>query len=393
MELNKMYKNGTQNEYINTLIKYQNPDNTKIENDLIFYNPHIIDANILCTNMILRTLLQDNCAEWHNPKIYKNTFGKIQYWNGNQFPFQKIFEYTEPEVEHTDVKLYSLFQKYTKTTINELKEKNNHKGITNIWIVFENPKNLKLNNIVKNIRLECGGVYIHRFGTPDLENEINILAYIFRCDGIQYKNNKIYVPLIIPYNAFIFFGSYHNADIWIEYHDTIYNISYKIYANIIDKTAFPKIKNTNSFTNKCEFIFYQLQYTGSSEISYNHHKVKIHFGHPTYVMYLMNISREYVKSIKLFLNNYIDYTGNTQTDYYEYTEFTVEWFSNHAIIWLNKDFLMFEKLNENINFSVCANPYLLIENTYPNLQIIELLGIHFNAHLHIRGLTGLKYGL
>jgi hypothetical protein len=305
----------------------------------------------------------------------------------------------EDEMEQSSIsnlrrfKLYSLFQKNTKATINELNEKTKHKGITNIWIVFENPNNLKLNNIVKNIRLECGGIYIHRFGTPDLENEINILAYIFRCDGIQYKNNKIYVPLIMPYNAFIFFGSYHNADIWIEYHDTIYNVSYKIYANIIDKTAFPKIKNTNCFTNKCEFIFYQLQYTGSNNISYNHHKVRIHFGHPTYVMYLMNISREYVKSIKLFLNYYIDYTGNTQTDYYEYTKFTVEWFSNYAIIWLNKDFLMFEKLNENINFSVCANPYLLIENTYPNLQIIELLGIHFNTHLHIRGLTGLKYGL
>lgn len=385
-----MHNNDTQNKYIYTLITNEKEKENGIENEysLVLYNPYIIDTGILCTNMILRTLLQDDCAEWHNPQIYRNTFGKIQHFNGNKFPFEKIYEYTP------DPKVASLFYFFNKQKIkftsaiinNETKEKNDNKGITNIWIVIENPNNLKLNDIIKSIYVECGGINIHRFCTNNIENEINILAYIFRCDGIQYQNNKIYIPLIIPYNSFIFYGSYHNANIRLEYHETIFGVSYKIYGTIIDKSVFPKIKNSNSFYNKCEFIFYQLQYTGPDIITSYRKKLKILFGHPIYVMYLMNISKEYVQSIKLFLSYY------DGIDEFEYTDFTIEWFDNHAIVWLNKDFLTFEKLNKNINFSVCATPYLLIENTYQTLQQVELLAVSFNTHLHDSGLTGLKFG-
>lgn len=376
-----MHKEGIEINYVNNLINnYKNDDN-----ELIIYKPYIIDADVLTTNMIFKHLTNDNCAEWHNPQIYKNVFGKIQHFNGNKFPFEKLAEHTPSNQKKS---LFNdILRRYSTEKINRKIIEN--KGITNIWIVIENPLNLKLNNIIQCIYLEYGGQRIHRFNTSDIENEINILAYIFKHEGIQYKNNKIYVPLIIPHNAFIFFGSYHSAILYIVYVDNIEDITYKIYGNIIDNSAFPIIKNTNHLTNRCEIIYYKLQYTGTQKISSTQPKINIYFMHPTFVMYLMNVSREYVQSIKLYIN----FSFDTSNQYYEYTDIQIEWFDNHAIIWINKDFLIPEKINEKVvNFSRCDRPYLQIENTYENMQQVELLSVSSNILRHNRGMAGLSFG-
>ena len=373
-----MHKEGIEINYMNDLIK-------NYKNELIIYKPYIIDADVLTTNMIFKHLTNDNCAEWHNPQIYKNVFGKIQHFNGNKFAFEKLAEHTPSNQKKS---LFNdILRRYSTEKINKKIIEN--KGITNIWIVIENPLNLKLNNIIQCIYLEYGGQCIHRFNTSDIENEINILAYIFKHEGIQYKNNKIYVPLIIPHNAFIFLGSYHSSMLYIVYVDNIEDITYKIYGNIIDNSAFPIISNTNHLTNRCEFIYYKLQYTGTQKILSTQTKLKIHFMHPTYVMYLMNVSREYVQSIKLFINFLYD----SSKQYYEFTDIQIEWFDNHAIIWINKDFLIPEKINEKVvNFSRCDNPYLIIENTYENTQQVELLAVSSNILRHISGMAGLRFG-
>jgi hypothetical protein len=425
-----MYKNGGQNNYIDKLIKSD-------PNNLIFYKPYIINTEMLYTNIILQKLLKDKCVIWNCPKVYKNVFGKIQHYNNNKFVFEKIFEsipkkdnnwffwrkknsccsyeiinrisnkntqinrleyaaapligglWSPRSEDITDRDTMSLLRSGVSNS-SDLPDLNENIAITNLWIVINNPTNLKLNNIIKSISFEYGGMLYNKYQTTDIENEINILAYIFNIDGIEYKNNKIYIPLILPYNTLIFNSSYHDARIHLQYNDNITNcVTFEIWGNICDTNAFQKLEKTNSFSHKCLFILYKKQYTGIDIISTINNKIKINFNHPTYVMYLMNISKEYVQSIKIFLNHYKEFYSITEkTADYEYKDFTIEWFDNHAIIWINKEFLLFDKLNENINFSVCADPYLIIENTYENQQPVELIAINFNAQLHQDGMTG-----
>jgi hypothetical protein len=369
------YNNGITNQDIDKIIKQKN-------SDFIFYQPYSIDKEILYTNFILRKILGEKHFEWREAKSYLNSFGKALYYNNNKFNFEKIF------IDRSNILRTSGNIKYLRFCINEIPNNifpYNNIAIINTWIVIDNPKNLKLNNIVDKISLEYGGICFQSYCTNDIESEINILAYIFHVDGIKYKNNKIYIPLMISFNnTLILNNTYHMLNV-IIYPKNITNINFEIYGNICDTNVFPELLKTTNLTHKCRFIFYQTQNKGDEYLSVITNKVIIDFDHPTYAIYIMNISKEYTSSIKLFI------ATNEILEDTEYKLNDIEWFDNHAIIWLNRKFLLLNELNNGINFSRCNKAHLIIENTYIVNNPIQLIAISYQVLNHMHGMSGLSY--
>lgn len=401
-----MYNTGTQNKYIDKIIK------NETDYKFIFYKPYIIDMEVLFTNNILSKII-DKHFEWQSPKIYRNVFGRIQHYDidtieDNKFNFEKISEYISNK-QSSNITLSRVITKATTNIVNYLqpsttkilfnrnstvyinripKDRFPYKNIaiTNLWIVIHNPTNLKLNDIVNSIQFIYGGMLFQKYDTNNIENQINILAYIFCTDAIKYYNNKIYVPLVIPHNSLIFNESYHDAIIRLD--NKILDTNFEVWGNICNANIFPELENTNNFTHHCAFVFYKTQFTGTDSLSTLNNKIKLHFNHPTYVLYIMNIEKKYVTSIKLFVNYYINSNDFVTSNHHEYKLNDIQWFDNHVIIWFNRDFLLLNELNNNLNFSQCSNPYLLIENTYTKTNPIEILALNFEAQIHTSGMTG-----
>jgi len=223
--------------------------------------------------------------------------------------------------------------------------------------------------------------------TSNIENEINILSYIFNVATIKYENKKIYIPFIVQYNSIILNNNYHTAEILVTKNNidgTRTNVICEIYGNIIDTNVIPELENTNNVTHYFSSIFYQTQFICENIITVNNNKVRLNFLHPTYVLYIINISKKYVKSIKLFINTNV-------SDYFEYELNDIEWFDNYAIIWFNRKFLLVDELNTNLNFSCCIRPYLIIENTYYDNHKIEIIALNFNVMRNFNGMSSLIY--
>lgn len=363
------YKNCIQNQFINKIIKKE------LDFPFIFYQPYIIDKEILYTNIILKKILQEKYFEWCNQKIITNSFGEAQYYNNNKFNFEKI------PICKTGC---------SNISINEIQKDTfpyKNIAITNIWLVINNSNNLKLNNIIDKIRFVYGGMLFQNYSTNDIENEINILAYIFNVDGIKYKNNKIYIPLIIPYNSFILNNNNHNTKIILEKENQPIENDFEAWGNICNTNVFPQLEKTNNFTHNCNFIFYKTQFNGDELLQLTNNKIKIYFDSPVYVLYIMNISKDYVKSIKLFIDSY----ENENLNYNEYKLNDIEWFDNHVIIWINRNFLLLNELDNCINFSKCRDPYLIIENTYSKDTCIQIIAVSFQILNHCNGFAKLKY--
>jgi hypothetical protein len=230
-----------------------------------------------------------------------------------------------------------------------------------------------------------GGSLYQQYCTNDIESEINILAYIFHVDGIKYKNNKIYIPLMVSFNnTLILNNTYHTLDILLGSKNRT-NIDFEIYGNICDTNIFPQLSKTNNTNHDCQFVFYQTQFTGEDYLSMMTNNIRLNFNHPTYVLYIMNISKKYINSIKLFIDT------NDIADDIEYKLNDIEWFDNHAIIWLNRNFLLLNELNNGINFSRCNKAYLIIENTYLENNPIQLIAVNFQTLYHRTGMTGFHF--
>jgi hypothetical protein len=359
-----------QNEHIAKII------NKTVDGNFIFYKPYNINKEIVYANIILQKIVGDKHFIYDNPKSYNNKFGEAHYYNNNKFNFEKI---------GLNSSWINIIPKCTYPYENI--------AITNLWIVIDNPSNLKLTDLVTTIRFQYGGMLYQKFGTSasNIENEINILAYMFNIDGIKYENNKIYVPSVVFHNVLIFNNTYHQFNIEVIKHNSDgsrTNLTCEVYGNICDANAIPELENTDNLTHNCSFVFYKTHFIEDDYISSEANKIILNFIHPTYAIYIMNVSKEFVKSIKLFINTYISY--NNYGPDYEYKLNDIEWFNNHVIIWFNRNFLLLNELNTNINFSCCARPYIIIENTYHDHKI-EIVALRFEEIRNLNGMTGTRY--
>jgi hypothetical protein len=366
---------GAQNLCIDEII------NKKTQYDYIDYKPY--DKNnidILYTNIILKKIIREECFIWFKPKKYSNSFGGEQYYRNHKFNFEKLPFQSETfnPVNFYHCKTINRIQKTASISYENL-------ALTNIWVVIDNPMNLKLNVLVDTLSLG-NNFYYQKYQSNDIESEINILASIFKVDGIQYKNNKILIPFILPYNGFILNDIPDEVTVNIKKKNNIV-IDFTVYANICNTNVFPLLSNTTNLTHKFAFVTYQTQYTGTEQILTNKNKINLNFNHPVYVIYIMNISKEKVESIKLLLK------PNRNEIYIEYKLNDIEWFDNYAIIWFNRNFLDIKELNNNtINCSMFHRIQLIIENSYVIEQDINIVAVNVNSIINLRGLSGRKFG-
>ena len=368
-----------QNRDIDELINHRRTHPKDKDYALIQYRPYNIDIGTVYTNIILQKVLGDACFSWSDAKQYRNSFGKAQYFANHKFSFQKILQVSDYIIPE---------EKYKYIDFNAFpKERYVYKNtaFTNLWVGIDNPDNVTLHELVDTIEFESGGIRYQKYATSNIEHEINVLAYIFQVDGIKYENKRIYVPLIVPYNVFILHNIHHPARIRVIKNSE--QVFCEVYGNVCDSNALTPLAHTNNMTHQFASVFYRTQFTGSNTISMTKQIIRLFFLHPTYALYIMNISQSCVKSRRLFLDNYT----NTQPHvHYEYPLHDIDWFDNHAIIWLNRTFLMFDELNKNVNFScIVRGGYLEVENTYSEPQSIDIVAVSFDMIYNRNGMAGL----
>jgi hypothetical protein len=372
------YKDGKHNQCIREIIEngFEVADCFKVVDGMmkkmsevipyLFYKSYYRDnREIKYVNAIMKKILQEPYFNWCD-EIQSNAFGKSQYYKNHEFKFEKI-----PDRNNCINHIADGIFPYKNI------------GILNVWVVIVNPENLKLNQLVDNIELTIGGNLYHRYKTKNIENEINILAYIFKVESIQYKDGKIYIPLILPYNNLLLNNIYHEIYIFLMYKTQ--HIKFEVWCNICDMNVFPQLSNTdNNNHEKFSLISHQIQFTGTEKLTIYLNKIKLYFKYQSYGLYIMNISRENVNSIKLNLNSHL----NGMQIEYELND--IEWFSNHVIIWFNRNFLLVNQSDNNINFT-CCDAFLVIENKYTEEQNIDITSISYNSMYHGHGLMSPKY--
>ena len=365
--MDKKYCNGSQNKFIDDLI------NEKAGEPLLSFELKSNDIEIRYTNTILQKILGEKHFEWSDPTKNRNSFGQALYYNKYRLNFEKI-----PIIN----------DKINKIPINAFPCANI--GITNIWIVINNIENRKLDDLVESIELMCGGCRFAIFRSDSIENEINILAYIFKVHGIKYKDDKIYIPMIMPYNSFILNGILHETCIYINKKEDISQIDYEIWGNICDTKIFPQLSHTNNLNHKFSSICYKTESTGGLPLSIRSKRIRLDFNHPTYALYITNISKDYIKSIKIFLRDTESalYANNNAWEEFQLND--IEWFNNHAIIWFNRNFLSLNEFNNSINFSR-HDGYVMIDNSYIDARYIEVCSIRFEVLIHMNGMCGAKF--
>ena len=197
------YNIGQRNDYIKSIIGDNHSE------DCLTYTPYNVGYEIMYTNIILRRIIGDNnfiwCKNDKNDKKYTNSFGKTQYFNNNKYAFEKIqCEKTTTRRGKTDGKREFSIINRIQTPMGLIPRE--YIAVSNIWIVINNPNDSKLCDLIDDITFESFELCItyKKYLSANIENEVNLLAYMFQVDGISYRNNKIYIPLILPHNCFIF---------------------------------------------------------------------------------------------------------------------------------------------------------------------------------------------
>lgn len=407
---------GLQNQHIQDVIEKRGISSE----GMIQYSPLMFDRDIFYTNKVLRKVLGDSCYSWANPfSNSRNSFGKPQYYREQKFPFMPIGnkdealqQLTQPVTRSPNelvtcalrsggVWLEDLCTVRSSTTKSEGFWSNNGKtnnfpfkklAFTNFWITIDNQQQLKLRDLIQSIEFEIGGILHQRYCCYDIENQINILAYIFGVDGIKYEDGRICIPLVIPFNVLILNGTYHQAKIRCMSNNR-WLTDFQIYANVCNVDAFTELAPTDEFTHRCNFVYYRTQFTGNETIYKEIKKIRLNFMHPCYAIYIMNISKEYVTSIKLLWDHYScpQERGGQGAVYYEYLLDDIEWFSDHVILWFNRNFKVFTEMNKNFNFSCSHGPHFIIDNTYTEPHEIEIVAVNFDLFSYGTGVSGMRY--
>jgi len=339
------------------------------------YRPHNVLSDALYTNIILRKLLGDDCFEWCDPKTYTNSFGKTQY-------------YTSYRCDGLD-KCVSRFAKIPVAmdgSINRIPEglfpfKNI--GITNIWIRVYNPERLLLDDIFAHIRIVYGGVTLQGY-SEDIESHINTMAHILRVDGISYKGDYIYVPLLCPHNSFILNYIIHSASIHVI--DLGGRTSdFEVYGNICDMQTFAITSKTNNMTHDFNSIFYDCDFNGDRAFSSSQNRIRICNYHPAYAVYITNISRDKVKSIRLLQRLRIT---DTEENEIEFKLDDIEWLGNIAIVWFNRNLTSLANVGTAFKFSRDTESFFVIENTYDKMRYVKTVGVHLQGARYYTGIRG-----
>lgn len=138
-----------------------------------------------------------------------------------------------------------------------------------------NPFKLNFDEIFEFISFDIGGQEFDRIYD---ELYINIYNQVFKTKCIRYENDYMYIPLpFIPKEALLYN---------LENHDIIINCKLKI----VDDLKPELYANTYDIKDDCgktDMIIYQCQFNGSDSVGPAiNHKLRLHFNHPVYLMYI-----------------------------------------------------------------------------------------------------------
>ena len=258
--------------------------------------------------------------------------------------------------------------------------------ITNLWIELDNPTHATLNELVSYIEMHYGSNRVEIYRSNDIETEINVLCYLFKYETITYKDGKIRIPLIFPYNVPIFLQSYHEFSITIYSKGTPDKITYNVYGCIHPTSEFTSLKHTTSMTHNCISLFYEHQCAGEYMIQScdqtNTNDFHLYFNHPCYVLFVTGLQRDKIIDIQLVMKarvGVVDYRS-----IYDENDITIipvqerEWIKEHdrdvLILYFNKRFLEYDQIQDSVNFSQLYDTFLRITKTPPSAKrLVDLV--------------------
>lgn len=361
------------------------------ENKLHNYNSHGMNLEILYTNIILRKIIRDDYFEWCDPKTFAHSFGKPQYYNNNNID---RFSFSKLPVSESRV--------FNRIPTGIFPYRNI--GITNVWMVINRPNDVRLDDIFSHIIISYGNSIIHTYRNESIESQINTMAHILGVDGIFYRNNKIFVPILCLHNGFFlndvhddaiietlshdnFFCKTAESSLCPEFYDTSETIDFEIWGNVCDMDSFHNLIGKTNRDKDFNTVFYQIMSNGKSDVGVSSCLIKISPSRPTYAIYISNIVESRVKSIQLFLCGFNMISGTPV----EYKLYDIEWFESGAIIWFNRKFLSPGETSETFNFSYEGSSWILINHTYHYDKVIETNCIVFKAIRHSEGMSEILY--
>ena len=326
-----------------------------------YYNPFSMNHEYSYTNIILKKIVGDPYFEWYGPREISrsNSFGKTQLCDNGDggFDVHAFEKLTTIEVEEgvfnfgDDKRKYSIVNNVV--TSNPLTDCN-QVMIANFWIVVDNPNNSKLYTLTDDI-LFGGCMWKVQYKSTDIENDINVLAHVFQVDGVSYKNGKIYIPMILPYNCLILNNMKINSGISVYKNGT--RVNFEVWANVGCPRIYRNCLNRDILHHYQ--IFHLILHDKCKLSSVNHDISSMCHQYPEEcsVIIFKNISRENVLSIKLYNMSF--------------EENNIEWIGNSAIYWINKSFLLPNHMHKNLNFRKHKRK-IIIDNTYSKEQDIEI---------------------
>ena len=407
---------------------------------LFSYVPKYVDTECELVNQIVGQIVNDPHFSWYESKYNGlNCFGISPISASNTVTFSKI-----NTILNTNQR-YNCRTLTTGTTRSESPDPLNS-VITNLWIEIDNPTHVTLNELVSYIEMHYGGSRVEMYRSNDIETEINVLCYLFKYEAISYKDGKIRIPLIFPYNVPIFLRSHHEFTITVygqgtgetggtegtesssRIHIPPDKIIYNVYGCIHPTSDFKSLEHTTSMTHNCISLFYEHQSTGENIIyPCDQNKptdIRLHFNHPCYVLFVTGLRRDQIIDIQLVMKTRIGVVDYRSI--YDENDITIlpvreqEWIKERdrdvLILYFNKRFLEYDQIQDSVNFSQLSDIYLRITKTPPsarrlvdlvvegyserkpsdNVPIVEpmhinIFAVNANIMRHRGGMTGFLY--
>lgn len=353
-----------------------------------------VDNYAAITNKILSEIISDSSFVWSPTVTSYIEFGRIQSARITQEKVSNLSEIftldKKDDLNHYSSLFSFLDQKRSKIHMKFKWPPRNdtiHSTYFNFWIVIDNPEKKRLNDIIYRISIEYGGLRIQEHDSIDIENELNMLCTFFNYKKIEYKNNKIYIPLVLP--NIILLTCHHNMSINIHLKQTSItpwfkswfinsevNTTIKLYSNKCDGNLLSELYNYLSFFRTARYS--ELLNCKRSSI------FTFFFNETIHLIYIININESDIDFIRVKLNDVE-------------MKFDISYQDNVLIIWINRNFLSyfhnFGMIDKSNMIGTCngQTQNITLTITTKNMisdRIINVIALHSSIIIYTSGMYG-----
>ena len=266
--------------------------------------------------------------------------------------------------------------------------------INHLDLLIPNPDNLSLSDILEGLSVEFGG------GTTmdamrvsdDMQTHVETSAALFG-RKITHANGKTFVPLVMAplhANNLVFPSSIHH-DLWIavtfKQGFAVDIDAVELYANkyVVSESARERL-----FSEPHSFMTTQHQYIGPDRLEKGVNRIKLHFNHPTYLIYFWGFDPSKVKNVRVLLDN--------DTVFYEGPIEALDHMkASRGLSHVRPTVLFFSDgppggpIDCSMNMSRIDNAYLEIDIDQEGSTPIHIVGLSSQPYLYIDGMTGMSF--